>query len=338
MTQHLRPTHLIGHTPIVEFDSGHAHIRLLAKCEFTNPTGSIKDRVAQYIIDYHQQHHGLTPDTLLVEASSGNMGASLAFMAQQYGYRIHIVCPDKTGSTKRHTMQALGAQLTICPNTTDTDSPSFYVNKARQIAREQHGFYINQYDSTLNAQCHFETTGQEMVDYCHQHDIMPDYFITCGGSGGTITGCSRHLKQAFPHLKTIMPDPIGSIYYDLFYQKRIIPENVKAYQVEGPGNPRLCNAMDLSSIDQVMQFVDTDALAAMNQLATEQGILGGHSAAANYLIAKRLIKSLSENKQPTTILTLIPDTGMKYYCTTAVQQPSSTAVAKAHEKVPKCAL
>ncbi|MFZ9035268.1 MAG: PLP-dependent cysteine synthase family protein [Francisellaceae bacterium] len=306
--------HTIGNTPIIELNSGYDNIRLFVKNEIFNPTGSIKDRVANYIIQKAKNSGLLKPGQLIVEASSGNMGTSLAAIALGYGHPVHITCPDKTGNIKRKMIEKFGAKLTICPSVTDHNDPKFYVNVAKSIAAKENGFLVNQYDNSLNTECHFSTTGQEIIDYFIKQDLNLDYFVTVGGSGGTISGCARKIKSFFPKAKIVMPDPIGSIYYDLFYHGHVIEENIKPYKVEGPGNPVFCQSMDLDAIDEIMQFSDQEAFEGCDQLARKHGLCGGHSTGANYHIVKKLIDRLKKQKKPTatTILFLIPDSGMKY--------------------------
>lgn len=302
---------LIGKTPVIQLDSGHPKVNLYAKCEFLNPTASIKDKVAAYIFEHARSEGILKPKQLVVEASSGNMGASLAAMGCEYGYPVHITCPEKTGAIKRKIIEKFGATLTVCPSVTDADDPRFYVNQAKSIAKKNHGFLVNQYDNLLNRECHYMTTGKEIVDYFIKKKQTLDYFITVGGSGGTVTGCAQRIKESLRETQVIMPDPIGSIYYDLFYYHKVIPEHIKSYRVEGPGNPVFCQSMDLSFIDQVMQFSDEEAFDACDLLARKFGLLVGHSAGANYHIAQKLIQTLTISTS-INILILLPDSGIKY--------------------------
>ena len=204
--------------------------------------------------------------------------------------------------------------VSLCSVVVESDSDfgsDFYVNKAKQIALNLNGVLINQYDNKLNTQCHYETTGQEIVDFFLQKQISIDYFITVGGSGGTITGCAKKIKEYFPKAKVIMPDPKGSVYYDLFHKKRIYQENIYSYKVEGPGNPIFCQSMDLSYIDDIIQFNDDEAISSCLSLAKEQSIYGGHSSGANYFIAKKIINDLPNDKSY-NIVTMVLDSGMKY--------------------------
>lgn len=300
---------LIGNTPIISLPT--AKHKLYGKCEWLNLTGSIKDRVAQYIIENAKKSKALQPQQWIVEASSGNMGTSLSAIGEMLGHPVHITCPEKTGIMKRNMIEYFGADLTICPNTTNGADPAFYVNQAKQIAYAKDAYLVNQYDNSLNTECHYHTTGQEIVDYFMENDLSLDYFITVGGSGGTITGCAKKIKMHFPLCQVIMPDPRGSIYYDLFHHGKIINENIYGYQVEGPGNPIFCQSMDLSYIDQVIQFDDQDAFRGCLDLAKKYGIYAGHSSGANFYIAEKIIADLNISTSK-NILIMVLDNGMKY--------------------------
>ena len=302
---------LIGNTPIIKLRNLDTKHNIFAKCEWLNPTGSIKDRVAKYILEKLTERKEIQARQAIIEASSGNMGTSLAAIGKLYNHPVHITCPEKTGSMKRAMIESFGANLSICKNTSDHQNPEFYLNKAKMIANETNGILINQYDNKLNTQCHYETTGQEIVDYFLEQNVDIDYFITVGGSGGTITGCARKIKEIYPKTKVIMPDPKGSIYYDIFYNGKPNPQNIYSYKVEGPGNPVFCKSMNLKYIDEIIQFTDEQAINGCLELANEQGIYAGHSSGANYFIAKNLLNLIPQDNSY-NILIMILDSGMKY--------------------------
>ncbi|OEZ33375.1 cystathionine beta-synthase [Francisella endosymbiont of Amblyomma maculatum] len=302
---------LIGKTPIIKLKNTINNHNLYAKCEWLNPTGSIKDRVAKYILEDLIINKKISSKQAIVEASSGNMGTSLAAIGKLYGHPVYITCPAKTGKIKRTMIRSFSANLTICKNTADYNDKDFYVNKAKQIVKDISGILINQYDNQLNTECHYKTTGQEIVNYFLTQLFNIDYFITVGGSGGTITGCAKRIKEIYPQTKVIMPDPKGSVYYDIFHHGAPIQENIHSYKVEGPGNPVFCNSMDLSYIDEIIQFTDDQAIQGCHYLANEQGIYAGHSSGANYFVAKKLIEKLPQH-QSYNILIMVLDSGMKY--------------------------
>ncbi|WP_044247659.1 PLP-dependent cysteine synthase family protein [Francisella hispaniensis] len=302
---------LIGKTPIIKLKNTINNHNLYAKCEWLNPTGSIKDRVAKYILEDLINNKKILTNQPLVEASSGNMGTSLAAIGKLYNHPVYITCPAKTGQIKREMIKSFGANLTICKNTADYRDKDFYVNKAKEIAKNIDGILINQYDNQLNTECHYKTTGQEIVNYFLTQSFNIDYFITVGGSGGTISGCAKKIKEIYPQTKVIMPDPKGSVYYDIFYNGAPIKENIHSYKVEGPGNPVFCKSMKLSYIDEIIQFSDDQAIQGCLDLSNEQGIYAGHSSGANYFVAKKLIEKLPQHKSY-NILIMVLDSGMKY--------------------------
>ncbi|APD50245.1 PLP-dependent cysteine synthase family protein [Francisella hispaniensis] len=302
---------LIGKTPIIKLKNTINNHNLYAKCEWLNPTGSIKDRVAKYILENLIKNKKIKAQQAIIEASSGNMGTSLAAIGKLYKHPVYIACPEKTGQLKREMIKSFGANLTICKNTSDHTDPNFYVNKAKEIAKDIDGILINQYDNQLNTECHYKTTGQEIVNYFLTQSFNIDYFITVGGSGGTISGCAKKIKEIYPQTKVIMPDPKGSVYYDIFYNGAPIKENIHSYKVEGPGNPVFCKSMKLSYIDEIIQFSDDQAIQGCLDLSNEQGIYAGHSSGANYFVAKKLIEKLPQHKSY-NILIMVLDSGMKY--------------------------
>ena len=303
-----------NNTPIIKIDLGIEKVNIFAKCEYMSKTLSIKDRVAKYMLEQAYKSGKLKKGQNIVEASSGNMGASIAAIAREYNSNVHIVCPEKTSPLKRKMIESYGAKLTVVPNCSNSSSSQYYANVAKKIAKEENAYLVNQYDSILNRDCHYHTTGAEIVEYFTESKLNLDYFITVGGSGGTVTGCAKRIKESL-NTKVIMPDPVGSIYYDLFTKGKIIKENIRSYKVEGPGNPKMCTAMDLKYIDEVQQFTDEDAFNACNTLATQFGLLVGHSSGANFFIANKLAEKLkNENlKEEVNILILLADSGIKYF-------------------------
>ncbi|MDA7742457.1 cysteine synthase family protein [Francisellaceae bacterium] len=301
----------LNFSPIIKLKTEKPTINLYAKLAFLNLTGSIKDKVAAYMISQLKKEGKLKDGQLIVEASSGNMGAALAVYGRNEGHPVYITVPQKTGRLKIAAIQRLGAKVIVCPESIRENDPKNYVNTAKKIAREHGGYFINQYDNPLNEECHYFTTGLEIVEFCQSNKISLDYFITVGGSGGTITGSARRIKETYSRTKVIMPDPYGSIYHPFFKFKKIEEGQIHPYQVEGPGNPIFCKSMNLSLIDDIIQFSDEEAFEGCASLAKDQGIHGGHSAGANYHTALKLINSLPEGAQA-NILILIPDTGLKY--------------------------
>jgi len=299
----------VGNTPLVKLQRINPNplVTILVKLEYFNPSGSIKDRIVLHIINDAEQHGLLKPGGTIVEATSGNTGAAVAMIAAIRGYKAVLVMPDKVSLEKQNALKAFGAQIVITPTSAAYDSPEHYVNTSMRLAGEiPNSFRVNQYDNLKNPEAHYKTTGPEIWEQSHGNI---DYFIASGSTGGTVSGTGRFLKERNPSLKVIMPDPIGSIYYEYFNTGKIPTEGNCNYLVEGIGEDHIAQAIDFSVIDEVVQVKDKDAFATTRLLAEKEGILGGGSAGYNVWAALELAKTL---KKHATIVTIIPDSGLKY--------------------------
>ncbi len=312
LTTHLTYSDLlstIGHTPLVELKSLSPNplARILVKLEFFNPSGSIKDRIVRHIIEYAEKEGLLKPGGTIVENTSGNTGAAVAMIAAMKGYRAILTMPDKVSKEKQNALKAYGAQIIVTPTNVSPHSPEHYVNRAIQIAKEiPNSFRINQYDNPKNPEAHYLTTAPEIWE---QTSGRIDYFVASGSTGGTISGIGRFLKEKNPQIKVIMPDPVGSIYYQYFKNKKIPTDACCNYLVEGIGEDHLAKAMDFSILDEVMPCDDKTIFKTARELARKEGILGGGSSGANVWAAIEIAKKV---QKPTTIVTIIPDGGIKY--------------------------
>lgn len=299
----------IGNTPLVKLQHivPNPLVTILLKIEFLNPGSSIKDRIVLHIVNDAEKKGLLKPGGTIIENTSGNTGAAVAMIAAIRGYKAILTMPDKVSREKQNALKAYGAKVIICPTSAAPDSPEHYVNRAKSLAEETpNSFRVNQYDNPKNPEAHYLTTGPEIWEQCKGN---VDYFISSGSTGGTITGVGRFLKEKNPQVKVIMPDPIGSIYYDYFKTGKI-PQNAScSYFVEGVGEDHIAKALDFNVIDDIIQFNDKDAFDTTRLLAEKEGILAGGSSGANVWAAIQIAKTFTK---PATIVTIIPDGGVKY--------------------------
>jgi cystathionine beta-synthase len=299
----------IGSTPLVALQHlcPNPLVTILVKLEFMNPSGSVKDRIVRHIIDDAERRGLLKPGGTIIENTSGNTGAAVAMIAAMRGYRAILTMPDKVSKEKQNALKAYGAEIIVTPTSAPPDSPEHYVNRAKRLAQETpNSFRLDQYDNLKNPEAHYLTTGPEIWE---QAGGKIDYFVASGSTGGTISGTGRYLKEKNPDIKIIMPDPIGSIYCE-YFKTGVIPKGGSCtYFVEGIGEDHIAHAMDFSIVDEMMQFTDKDAFQVARQLARKEGILAGGSSGANVWGALQIAKRCT---RPTTIVTMIPDGGIKY--------------------------
>ncbi len=299
----------IGNTAFVELVKlvPSKQVRIFVKCEFTNPSGSIKDRIVAHIVQQAEQSGQLKPGGTIVENTSGNTGAAIAMLAAIKGYRAILTMPDKVSLEKQNALRAYGAEIIVTPTSAAPDSPKHYVNVAKRIAAETpNSFRIDQYDNPKNPEAHYLTTGPEIW---RQSKGEIDIFIASGSTGGTVSGVGRFLKEKNPAIQVIMPDPIGSIYYEYFKTGKIAAAGNCSYFVEGVGEDHLAKAMDFSVLDDIIPFTDKDAFLTARRLAQQEGLLVGGSSGANVWAALKIAAQL---KQAANIVTILPDSGIKY--------------------------
>ena len=271
----------IGHTPLVELKRINPYplVTLLAKVELTNPGGSIKDRIVLHIINDAEKRGALKRGGTIIENTSGNTGAAAAMIAAIRGYKAILTMPDKISQEKQNALKAYGAEIVVCPTSASPDSPDHYVNTAIRLAKETpNSFRINQYDNPKNPEAHYLTTGPEIWEQCQG---KVNYFVASASTGGTVSGIGRYLKEKNPRVKVIMPDPIGSIYYDYFKTGKIPEGGNCNYQLEGIGEDHIAKAMDFSILDDVIKVTDKDAFECGRRLAKEEGLFAGGSSGAN---------------------------------------------------------
>jgi len=307
MTIHKDILSAIGNTPLVKLNKlvGPNDATVLVKCEFMNPGASIKDRMALHIIEKAEKAGLLKPGGTIVENTSGNTGMGVALCAAVKGYRCIFTMPDKMSLEKINRLKALGAQVVVTPTNVPADDPRSYYETAKRIARETPGsFYLNQYHNADNIEAHYLSTGPEIWE---QTGGNFDYFVAGLGTGGTMSGAGKFLKEKKPGIKNVGADPEGSIYLGYFKTGKLGQPHV--YKVEGIGEDMLCKAMDFSVLDDVRQVDDKQSFVAARRLAREEGIFGGGSSGAAVHVALELAKEVGKGK---TIVTVLPDSGASY--------------------------
>jgi len=297
----------VGDTPLVRMRhlAEGCPATVLAKVEYFNPGGSVKDRIAVAIVAEAEAKGLLKPGGTIVECTSGNTGAGLALVSAVKGYRAIFVMPDKVSIEKITLLKAYGAEVVITPTALPPDSPDSCYEVAKRLAREIPGAYLsNQYHNPTNPEAHFRSTGPEIW---RQTAGQVTHFVAGLGTGGTISGTARYLKQQNPMVRVIGADPVGSILKDYFHTKKIGP--FKTYKVEGIGEDFLPSTLDFSVIDDIVQVSDAQSLNMARRLAREEGILAGGSSGTALHVALQVAR---QAKQGDLVVVLVPDTGERY--------------------------
>ncbi|MEN0059153.1 MAG: cysteine synthase family protein [Bdellovibrio sp.] len=297
----------IGHTPMVALRNvtkGSPH-QFFAKVEYFNPGGSIKDRVAVAMIEEAERRGDLKPGGTIIEATSGNTGVGLALVGAVKGYKCIFVMPEKMSEEKRAILRAYGAQVVITPMVGPEDPMSHY-SVAKKIAEATPGgFLVNQFFNPDNWERHFRTTAPEIWE---QMDGQIDLLVGGAGTGGTLSGCARYLKEKNPQIKVICADPVGSILYDLYYHKKIV-DPPGPYMVEGIGEDMLPGNVHMDVYDGFVRVTDPEAFAMTRRLVAEEGILVGPSSATALVGA---VKASQEMTKPSRIVVIFADSGRQY--------------------------
>jgi len=297
----------IGDTPMVRLNRVTEGLKctVYAKVEFFNPAGSIKDRVARQIIVDAEAEGAINPGGTIVEGTSGNTGAGLALMSAVRGYKSTFVMPDKQSEEKRAALRAWGSRVVITPTNVDADDPRSYYEVSKKLASEPNAFYANQYHNPSNPKAHYLQTGPEIYN---QLDGKIDVLIAGLGTGGTITGLGKYLKEQNPEIQIIGIDPVGSLYYDFFHTGQ--PTQPYTYLVEGIGEDFLPSTMDFEYVDDVVRVNDKECFLMTRRLVREEGIFCGASCGAAVAGALKYLRR--HDKEDLNVVVILPDSGRNY--------------------------
>ena len=298
----------IGSTPLVQLTKLDKSFKanIFAKLEFTNPGGSIKDRIAKYMVEKAEKEGKIKPGDTIIENSSGNTAMGLAIIARQKGYKLKVVVRDTTSKEKVKMLKVLGVDVVLADTSLPPEDMHSYNNYAETLVKNDPSlYYIDQHNNLDNNETHYNMTGPEIWD---QMDGKVDYLIGAVGTGGTITGAGKFLKEKNPKIKVIGLDPIGSVFYDYFKTKKLIKPS--RYLIEGMGDEFLIKTAQLEILDDMFQVEDKKAIGWTRKLAYEEGILAGGTSGANVWGAVKLAEDIDREAN---IVTIICDTGYKYF-------------------------
>jgi cystathionine beta-synthase len=301
---------LIGWTPMVQLTRVTRGIRtpVFAKCEFYNPGGSIKDRIGLPIIEKAEKDGSLKPGGVIVEATSGNTGIGLAIAANLRGYRCIFTMPDKMSQEKVRLLKAFGAEVVVTPTAVPPDHPDHYLQTAKRIAHDTPGaIFANQFYNDANTDAHYATTGPEIWE---QTDGKVTHFVYAAGTGGTITGAGRYLKEKNKKIQVIAGDPVGSILAEMWRTDGKAKVEGVPYKVEGIGQDKIPGTLDMKVIDDFVTVNDKEAFTMARRLTREEGLFVGGSSGLIMHVAMQLAKKLDDPKA--CIVVILPDTGERY--------------------------
>ena len=300
----------VGNTPIVQLQHIYKGLgSMLAKVEYMNPGNSVKDRIAIKMIEDAEKKGLLKPGGTIIEGTSGNTGMGLALVAIAKGYKCIFTTTDKQSQSKIDILRAVGAEVLVCPTNVEPEDPQSYYSVAKRLSSElSNSFYPNQYDNKSNLLAHYETTGPEIWE---QTEGAITHYVAGMGTGGTISGVGKFLKEQNPDIKVIGIDSFGSVYKKYFETGEFDKNEIKPYMTEGIGEDIIPGTIDFSYVDQVIQVGDKEAALRTRELASKEGLFIGWSCGAAVEGALEYLKNepLSAND---TMVVILPDSGTRY--------------------------
>jgi cystathionine beta-synthase len=297
----------VGRTPLIRLNRIAKDLKpqIWIKAEMLNPGGSVKDRIGITMIDQAEKKALLKPGGTIIEGTSGNTGMGLALVAAVRGYKCVFTTTDKQSKEKVDLLKALGAEVIVCPTAVEPEDPRSYYSVAKKLAREiPNSYYPNQYDNPSNPEAHYQTTGPEIWE---DSEGQITHFVCGMGTGGTISGVGKFLKERNSRVRIIGVDPEGSLYYDFHKSGKVV--KARTYVVEGIGEDFFPTTMDMPTLDDVVRVTDEECFVVARRLAKMEGLFTGGSGGGCLSAALRLARELGPQDY---IVALLPDTGMRY--------------------------
>ncbi|MAO09908.1 MAG: cystathionine beta-synthase [Flavobacteriaceae bacterium] len=332
---------LIGNTPLIKLNNITANMKgnYFAKVEAFNPGHSSKDRIALYIVEQAEKKGILKPGSTIVETTSGNTGFSIAMVSILKGYKCILAVSSKSSKDKIDMLRTMGAQVYVCPAHVPADDPRSYYEVAKRLHEETEGsVYINQYFNNLNIEAHYKTTGPEIWN---QTKGQITHLVACSGTGGTISGTARFLKEQNPDIKVIGIDAFGSVLKKYHETREFDKNEIYPYRIEGLGKNLIPEATDFDSIDKFVKVTDDESAHTARELAKTEGIFAGYTSGAAMQGLKQLEEE-NEFDENSNIVVIFPDHGSRYmskiysdewmeqqgFMDTEVEQTASVQVVK----------
>jgi len=300
----------VGRTPLMKLNRIARGVKadIFAKLELLNPMGSVKDRTAKYMVEKAEGDGRLKPGATIVDNSSGNTALGLAMVCAVKGYRLKMVVRDSTSPEKIRFLRALNVDLVFVDHALPPQDPGSYNNAAPRVAAETpDGYYFDQHNCRDNNEAHYLTTGPEIWE---QMEGRIDCFVAGLGTGGTICGAAKYLKEKDPRIKVVGVDPAGSIFYDFFHSRKIVRPS--RYLLEGLGDEFLIGCVDFSLMDDLYRISDGEAFRMTRELADKEAVLAGGSSGAAVWGCLKLAREMN---RPSRIVTIFPDSANRYLST-----------------------